>query len=249
MDDPASIPLARPARDPPKKDSKTLVDLIAERQPDTSASNLEFLTVDPSSLPDDIAQPNSAERDTDNAQQPLPPTIDTLLLSIPLTTLHLTLSYLAAHQYAQETDLRALLRESALVAFPALTLLVHLAHGHIISFGRQNQYHQKQDAETPTPPLFPLTRSKLLSPKFLLALFFPPASRLRTALFLPLAVALGAKLVAITNSDPYYAVMRRAPPIGTLWVWCVLEVPLGAAVVAALGPLGWGVLWRGYAIV
>lgn len=248
--DPASIPLARPASNPRKKDSKTLVDLIAERQPGTRASNLEFLAVDPSSLPDDdkhiTAQSHGVATDTDNVQQPLPPAIDTLLLSIPLTTLHLTLSYLAAHQYAQEIDLRALLRECALVAFPALTLLVHLVHGHIISFG--GRQHQKQ-ADTPTPPLFPLTRAKLLSPTFLLAVFFPPASRPRTALFLPTAVALGAKLVAITNSDPFYAVMRRAPPIGTLWVWCVLEVPLGAAVVAALGPLGWGVLWRGYTIL
>lgn len=75
---------------------------------------------------------------------------------------------------------------------------------------------------------------------------FPPTPR--TVAFLPLALLLGAKLISMTNNDPFYAVMRRAPAVGTLWVWSVLEMPVGAAIVGALAPLGWGVWWMGYGI-
>jgi hypothetical protein len=66
--------------------------------------------------------------------------------------------------------------------------------------------------------------------------------------FLPVAVLLGTKLMTMTNEDPYYAVMKRAPAIGTLWVWSILEIPVGASALGALGPLIWGVWWKGYGI-
>ncbi|PLB38108.1 uncharacterized protein BDW47DRAFT_125807 [Aspergillus candidus] len=185
------------------------------------------------------------EDDNDNqkeqADHPIPPLIDTILLSLPLTTLHLTLSYLAAHQYAESIALDELLRESAFLTFPILTLLIHLAHGHIVSFARVWPY------DTPEPvSLIPWSNDKI-SLSFLRKLLFPPTWR--TVVFLPVAVALGVKLMTITNEDPYYAVMKRAPAIGTIWVWCILEMPVGATVLGALGPLVWGVWWRGYGIV
>lgn len=249
----ASIPLARPNRDPPsEKDTKTLVDLIAERQTSLTGApsshvkadqladanpNLEFMTIDPSNLPEndrDILATARSNNTTpeENADKPLPPLIDTLLLSIPLTTLHLTLAYLAAHQYAESVNLKNLLRESALVAFPMLSLLIHLAHGHLISLSIKS----RKSPTTTNPGLLPLIRSFL----------YPPTPR--TILFLPLALLLGSKLVALTNTDPYYAVMRKAPAIGTLWVWSILEIPLLPAVVGALGPLLWGIWWMGYDI-
>lgn len=246
-----SIPLAHPSREAPKskEPSKTLVDLIAERQA-TPAQNLEFLTIDPSGLPDndDLNNNNNQSANTPVdilPDQPLPPLVDTVLLSLPLSTLHLTLAFLAAHQYADKTHLPSLVRESALVAFPMLTLLIHLAHGHLISFGGRSRAARRQKTSVEAS-LFPMSRGKL-SPSFLARLVFPPS--LRTSVFLPVAVLLGAKLVTVTNEDPYYAVMKRAPAIGTLWVWSILEIPLGAAILGALGPLGWGVWWKGYGIV
>ncbi|KAJ5558398.1 hypothetical protein N7535_008608 [Penicillium sp. DV-2018c] len=182
------------------------------------------------------------KKDTQSEEKPLPPFLDTVLLSIPLTTLHLTLSYLAAHQYAERIDLPKLLKESMMTAFPLLTLLVHLAHGHIISVGKRGS---KGKAE-PALSLFPLTRHKF-TVSFLWRLIFPPA--LRTLVFLPLAAALGAHLIAITNGEPYYAVMKKAPAVGTIWIWCILELSFGAAVLGALGPLAWGVWWMGYGII
>ncbi|KAJ5347614.1 uncharacterized protein N7506_000867 [Penicillium brevicompactum] len=172
--------------------------------------------------------------------QPLPPFLDTILLSIPLTTLHLTLSFLAAHQYAETTDLPELFKNSLLTAFPLLTLFVHLAHGHIIPFGKPRSKNEPSE-----PSLFPLTADKR-NIAFLRKLVFPPA--LRTYVFLPVAAVLGAHLIAITNGEPYYAVMKKAPAVGTIWIWCILELSFGAAALGALGPLIWGVWWMDYGI-
>jgi hypothetical protein len=269
--DPSSIPLARPPSNDPSN-AKTLVDIIAERQAELGnpvgntgsikSLKTQYVTIDPatgkiSSLDgsdvtgleghvtaDGIQGPRVIEVDEEKKEEggddepPIPPVIDTLLLSIPLTVLHLTLGYLAAHQYAQRIQLNALFRNSGFVAFPMLTLLIHLAHGHIISFNR--------GAKTETLSLFPWHPEKL-SFSFLRKLLLPPT--LKTMVFLPGAVLLGNKLMAMTNEDTYYAVMKQAPAVGTLWVWCILEIPVGAAVLGALGPLAWGVYWKGYGIL
>ncbi|KAI9371780.1 hypothetical protein BJX61DRAFT_9983 [Aspergillus egyptiacus] len=264
--DPSSIPLARPPQnDSSKAKGKTLMDIISEKQNElgkgTSAlgsiksMETRYVTVDPttgelspvdgvelpSSVKNGVSAPKGGELSEEQTENdaPIPPLIDTILLSIPLTVLHFTLGYLAAHQYAQSIQLDVLSRNSCLVAFPILTLLIHLAHGHIISFNRGR-------TESQFVSLFPWDSSKL-SFSFLRRLLFPPS--LKTMVFLPGAVFLGCKLIAMTNEDAYYAVLKNAPAIGTLWVWCVLEIPVGAAVLGALGPLIWGVWWKGYSIV
>ncbi|PLB44379.1 hypothetical protein P170DRAFT_285832 [Aspergillus steynii IBT 23096] len=289
--DPASIPMAHPPRESKKKQkSKTLVDLIAERQKDLLAQGMmmpdgtgeqgaqpgtRFVTIDPRSgkianfdgptanIPnpgldstprvqeiesdeevedneDKEEEEEEDEEDTDDAP-PIPPFIDTLLLAIPLTTLHLTLAYLAAHQYAESINMEHLLKDSGYVAFPILTFLIHLAHGHIVSFAVRADPRASQPVS-----LLPFTPDKR-SFSFLWRLVFPPS--LRTLIFLPIAVALGVKLVTITNEEAYYAVMKRAPAIGTIWVWSILEIPLGAALLGALGPIAWAIWWKGYGII
>ncbi|RAK77988.1 uncharacterized protein BO72DRAFT_83144 [Aspergillus fijiensis CBS 313.89] len=184
---------------------------------------------------------DAEDEEGEKLEHPIPPVIDTLLLAVPLTTLHLTLAYLAAHQYAQEIELDKLVRESALVALPMLALLIHLAHGHIVSFiGATNRPGEE------TLSLLPWDREKR-SWAFLRRLLFPPS--LRTIVFLPLTVFLGCRLMVMTNEDPYYAVMKQAPAFGTMWIWGVLEMSFGPAVLGALGPLVWGVWWMGYGIL
>ncbi|KAL4802224.1 hypothetical protein BDV18DRAFT_147085 [Aspergillus unguis] len=264
--DPSSIPLARPPQNDPSKTQshgRTLVDMITQRQneiegnvgPSSSKKKVEtkYVAIDPTTgeiSPFDESIHGSAatkgstedadkESESESENDPIPPLIDTILLSFPLTVLHLTLGYLAAHQYAQTINLKALFRNSSLVAFPMLTLLIHLAHGHIISF-RRNQ------PQPETVSLFPWHPEKL-SLSFLRRLVFPPS--LKTTVFLSGAALLGSKLMAMTNEETYYAVMKQAPAVGTLWVWCILEIPVGAAVLGAVGPLAWGVWWRGYGII
>ncbi|KAL4785607.1 hypothetical protein BJX76DRAFT_355999 [Aspergillus varians] len=264
--DPSSIPLAHPPQNDHSKgqeSGKTLVDLIAERQGqlegvlDSSNSKkgieTKYVAIDPDTgeiSPFDQSglsgtgkgghPPEEAATDEEQAKGiDISPLIDTVLLSIPLTVLHMTLGYLAAHQYLESIELGPLFRNSLFVAFPTLTLLIHLAHGHIISFRRGQ-------AESEFISLFPWDSEKLTF-SFLRKLLFPPS--LKTIVFLPGAVILGNKLMAMTNEDTYYAVMKQAPAIGTLWVWCILEIPVGAAALGALGPLAWGVWWKGYGIL
>lgn len=275
--DASAVPLAHPPRDTAskgQKNEKTLVDIISERNgnllPDKtshlesldakSVAGTRFVTVDPKTgeISDfDNAEAGEEEEaqggqkeereacdEEETQDQPLPAFLDTVLLSFPLTTLHLTLAYLAAHQYAAEIPLYNLFRESAFVAFPVLTLLIHLAHGHIISFRRVGE--DAADSNDNGVSLFPLTPEKL-SVSFLRQLILPPSTK--SLIFLPASICLGVKLMTITNEAPYYAVMKKAPAFGTLWVWSILEVPFGASVIAALAPFVWGVWWKGYGIV
>jgi hypothetical protein len=67
----------------------------------------------------------------------------------------------------------------------------------------------------------------------------------RQVFFLGLAVVAGCYLLYAGNEHGYYFVMRRAPPLGTLWVWSVVEMDLGFAVghLAVVGGYAW---WKGY---
>ncbi|KAJ5784646.1 uncharacterized protein N7503_009858 [Penicillium pulvis] len=182
---------------------------------------------------------NDEEEDTD---QPLPPFLDTILLSIPLTTLHLTLAYLAAYMYAESTDVPRLVKDAVTMTFPLLTFLVHFIHGHMVSLRLP-----RWSFLNPQPVfIFPLTRDKFTL-SFLRRLLLPPS--LRTLVFLPVAVMLGMHLITITNDNPNYAMMKTAPAYGTVWIWCILEMSFGPAVLGSMGPLIWGVWWMGYGIV
>lgn len=257
--DPSSIPLSYPPPPDAKPRTKTLIEIAAEREAElrrkkgmssASASSeppeAEYFKISPDG---EVSRFNPSDKDrakgagkTDD--EPIPPLIDTILLSFPLSALHCTLAFLTAHQYAQHIPVRALIRESAVVALPVLTFLIHLAHGHIVSFGGIMRSKKEKDQDQATREdtgRFELSASSLR--RLLLS------TKPRTLFFLPLAVYLGGYLIALTNDDPYYAVMKRAPAIGTLWVWCILEMSLGAAILGVLAPITWGVLWKGYGII
>jgi hypothetical protein len=214
---------------------------------DLNATETQFLelsstgqisNLDPNNLPSKKSSNATTEDEEDDAE--LPPLIDTLFTSIPLTTVHFTLAFLAAHQYVQEIIWKDLVKESLFIAFPMLTFIIHLAHGHIISFSRR-----KRKSKAAKPKELPSTATAIIFDALIGDLFTA-----RTLLFfLPLAIVLGGSLVHTTNQAGYYAAMKRAPSIGTMWVWCVLEIssPL-AALVALLVPLGWGVGVMGYKI-
>ncbi|KAH8600038.1 hypothetical protein B0O99DRAFT_503687 [Bisporella sp. PMI_857] len=79
-------------------------------------------------------------------------------------------------------------------AFPIVLLLFYSLHPH------------------PSPPIF-LPR---LSPKI------QPA--LHQIFFFVGSVAAGCYLIHVSNKHGYYAVMKQAPPLGTLWIWSVIEL-------------------------
>ncbi|KXT08973.1 hypothetical protein AC579_4036 [Pseudocercospora musae] len=70
---------------------------------------------------------------------------------------------------------------------------------------------------------------------------------LRQILFLASAVVSGCYLIHAGNNYGYFAVMKQAPPLGTLWVYSVIELDLLFAVASVLIDLAF-LLWGGYSV-
>ena len=82
----------------------------------------------------------------------------------------------------------------------------------------------------------------------LVCLLHPRSSDLPIqVLFAAMSIAAGSWLVYATNDEPYMAVMRKAPALGTLWVWAIVEMKWewGVGCLSVVGALGW---WKGYSI-
>ena len=47
------------------------------------------------------------------------------------------------------------------------------------------------------------------------------------------------------NKHGYFYVMKSAPPIGTLWIWSVVEMSLPFAATSAAAVLGY-IWWNGF---
>lgn len=103
-----------------------------------------------------------------------------------------------------------------------------------------------------SPELWPLFLSSTVfgrTPPLLLLLvsiLHPRASHPAMQVgFTAIAIGAGAYLVKISNEDPYMAVMRQAPELGTLWVWSVIECRWELALGGLVAVAGWG--WtKGY---
>lgn len=69
--------------------------------------------------------------------------------------------------------------------------------------------------------------------------------RTRQIFFFAASIAAGTHLIKSGNQHGYFAVMKTAPPIGTLWVWSVVEMDLWFAVghVLVVGGYMW---WNGF---
>ena len=52
--------------------------------------------------------------------------------------------------------------------------------------------------------------------------------------FFGASIAAGMWMVHSTNASGYYAVMKRAPGVGTLWIWCVVELDAVMALLSCL---------------
>ena len=109
-----------------------------------------------------------------------------------------------------------------------------------------HQYSQTRPEIWPlllSSSVFNRTPSLLL---LLVSLLHPRASHPAMQLgFTAMAIAAGAYLVKISNEDPYMAVMKQAPELGTLWVWSVVECRWELALTGVLTVAGWGWM-RGY---
>ncbi|MCJ1401612.1 hypothetical protein MMC11_004828 [Xylographa trunciseda] len=82
----------------------------------------------------------------------------------------------------------------------------------------------------------------------LVYIFHPRAAAIwAQVMFLGLSVAAGCYVIYSSNVESYFAVMKRAPPLGTLWVWSVIEMRLEVALLSVVAVLGY-FWWGGYSI-
>lgn len=71
---------------------------------------------------------------------------------------------------------------------------------------------------------------------------FPLAKQM---FFFAVGVAAGCYVIYAANKYDYYAVMKQAPPLGTLWIWSVIEMNLPFAAVSLV--VNFAFLWyKGY---
>jgi len=63
-----------------------------------------------------------------------------------------------------------------------------------------------------------------------------------------MSIACGCWIIHMVNKAGYYAVMKRAPPVGTLWIWTAVEMELLWLVASCTAVATW-TWWGGYAIV
>ena len=235
------IPHTQPFPSKPKP-AKTLLEIAAEKQaqlnptarkfnPRGTSSNVVNVTIDESGnvIPLGIDLPGTSnmkweeggeEEEEKEEEGEISPYLDTLFLAITLSTLHFTLELLTMHQYAQEIRYSPIFQHTLFIAFPTLLLLIHFFHGH-----------------------FHLLGAGALPEKAKNALY-----GLRQATLLAMANIAGCYLIKLTNEEGYYAVMKNAPGIGTLWVFAILELGLVGAVAGVVGPglyawkMGYGVM-------
>lgn len=83
----------------------------------------------------------------------------------------------------------------------------------------------------------------------LVALLHPRASSIPIqVLFAAMSIFAGGWLVHTSNKDAYLATMKKAPSLGTLWIWAVVELRWEIALPCLGTVAGWG-WWNGYSLI
>lgn len=142
--------------------------------------------------------------------------------------------------------------ELGLETTPYLDIVLYATTLTLLNFTLTVLVEHQYASEAPNlPSLFyssTVSSPTLVLLLILVAILHPRSAYLATQLlFALLSMIAGAWLVHASNEDPYLAVMQKAPPLGTLWVWAIVEMKwewaLGCLGVVA----GWG-WWSGYSI-
>lgn len=70
-------------------------------------------------------------------------------------------------------------------------------------------------------------------------------ANVRQVFYLAMAVGAGCYVIHAANVYDYFAVMKQAPPLGTLWIWSVIEMKLTFAAASVLANIGY-LWWKGF---
>ncbi|KAK5044808.1 hypothetical protein LTR84_010464 [Exophiala bonariae] len=220
------IPLAQPDRRPSARSPKTLIEIAAEKQAQLDPSARKYNS---QITPENIVQveigedgnviPNAALESLTGPVEPRDetPWLDAILLTSSLAAVHFTFEVLTVHQYAQELRFPPIFAHTVFTALPTLMVVVSLFRGLLLPISAKN--------------------------------FSKPAQRvirfLQQCIYVGIANLAGCYLIYLTNDRGYYAVMKNAPAVATIWLWAILESGLVGALLGVIGPglYGW---WHGY---
>ena len=218
----SGIKLAHPDRSGPSE--ATLLDLAQERNLFDEADRTQAMRKKKSKKP--TGQKGSDADDEDEEEEDeiaIPPAVDrimeTVLWSVCLAMLHFAFDVLVQRQFSME------------FSWPQIVTRALQA------------WISKCDTNTGPSRSFAFLTRYLLPSLVFLVLFYvlhywPSAptllpglperyqSPLRQTIFFATSVYTGCHLIYITNEFDYMAVLKRAPPVGCLWVWSVIELDL-----------------------
>jgi len=199
---------------------KTLIQQAAEREAKLAAStSTPQHAAKPSSNGE--THPSSSSISTNSTTQAPSPShnaafLTTLLYAPTLTLLHYTFHILVLHQYSQ---LGSSLTSSSEPSGLLLRLLWQTFRRYFLVYAVLVYI-----AHTPLLPFSWYPRS-------------------RQGVFFALASVAGCGLVRMTNQAPYLQMVERAPAVGSLWVWCTLE--LGMEWALGMMSVVLGYTWQG----
>lgn len=138
------------------------------------------------------------------------------------------------------------------VSTPYLDIALYTFNLTLLHFTLTLLVHHQYATERPSVQSLILSSTVFsFAPWLILLLVFllhPRSSDLPIQLlFAVMSIAAGCWLVYATNDEPYMAVMKKAPALGTLWVWAIIELrwEWGIGCLGVVGAFGW---WKGYSI-
>ncbi|KAJ2902626.1 hypothetical protein MKZ38_000293 [Zalerion maritima] len=220
-----NIKLAQPDRSGPT--DQTLLDLAQEQDLFGQADKAQARSRRKAAKKD---ARGPLELEGDEEEEKVDPEVDhlmdTFFWGISLAMLHFTLDVLVQHQYAMEIEWMKVIR-----SFGGAILCVFPPSSAIFGCGWN----------TSNSKVFPLFQVFMFlvfilhnhpGNKFLFGV--PPRlqSPIRQAIFFATSTYCGCYLIYVTNREGYMRVMKQAPSLGCLWVWAVIEMNLGLAVVS-----------------
>lgn len=215
----ADITLSQPDRNNPPSPHKTLIQIAEERQLLNRGDRMEKkkTPIDPNSVITTTINPDGT-------------------LSNPVIT----------NSDRQEDDDD----DGDVVASPFLDIFLYAFTLIILHFTLSLLVHHQYASKPPSlAPLFLSSTVFTLTPALLLVLVFVLHPRSAhpaiQVLFAVISTLAGAWLAYATNEEPYMAIMKKAPVLGTLWIWAIVELKWewALATLSILGGWGW---WKGY---
>ncbi|KAI9876866.1 MAG: hypothetical protein M1830_005429 [Pleopsidium flavum] len=259
---PPSVSFSQPNRSPPAH--KTLYEIAAERQsllqqsqpsPFSPTTITSLLPTSPTTIHTKLNPNGTLTLSPPSPQEPKPDDEDpigllgqAIFLASTLTMLHFTLDVLVHHQYRHEISWGEIWRRAGGAWVGTRTSTdIFFADWLLVT-----PVEQVRDKLTPPLPSFNLVLNLL---SYLLHVPSAPSNLtsytlrplLHQIIHLTISLLTGLSLLHITTNSSYYAVMKRAPPLGTLWVWSIIELKLTFAVssLVMVAAVGWV---RGYTV-